>query len=96
MFTRAKIAVFIDGCFWHGCPIHYRASKSNVGYWDEKIAKNRHRDQETSELLTAAGWTVMRFWSHEDPALVASQVQREAIRHASLTPAEPKRAPHNR
>lgn len=74
VFTRARIAVFIDGCFWHGCPSHYRAPGSNVAYWEEKIGRNRARDLKTSETLTAAGWTVLRFWSHEDPAAVARQI----------------------
>lgn len=74
VFTRLRIAVFIDGCFWHGCPLHYRASKSNTHYWEAKLDRNRARDAETSEILRAAGWTELRFWSHEDPSEVAEQI----------------------
>lgn len=73
-FTRARIAVFIDGCFWHGCPVHYRAPRSNVSYWSAKVARNRERDLETTEHLISAGWKVLRFWSHDDPLMVAHQI----------------------
>nr|WP_281359093.1 very short patch repair endonuclease [Pseudarthrobacter oxydans] len=79
VFTRARVAVFIDGCFWHGCPTHYRAPGSNVTYWSAKVSRNRNRDIETTEHLEAAGWTVLRFWAHEDPATVAHEIA-EAIR----------------
>lgn len=68
VFTRAKVAVFVDGCFWHVCPQHYREPASNVGYWREKARRNVERDRETDALLTAAGWTVVRVWEHVDPA----------------------------
>lgn len=75
IFTKAKIAVFIDGCFWHGCPEHgNRHWQHNVEYWPDKIARNRARDTETTELLTAAGWRVLRFWEHQDPDSVAVAV----------------------
>jgi DNA mismatch endonuclease (patch repair protein) len=74
VFTRARVAVFIDGCYWHGCPEHYIEPASNVDYWRPKIARNRERDAETTAALSAAGWQVLRFWSHEDPALVASAI----------------------
>lgn len=78
-----KIAVFVDGCFWHGCPTHSRPTKSNTKWWREKIEKNRARDDETTQLLTAAGWTVVRVWEHEDPAeaverIASITVEREA------------------
>lgn len=74
VFTRAKVVVFVDGCFWHGCAEHYYPSKTNVSYWGPKIDANRRRDRETDALLTDAGWTVLRFWEHEDPAAVAAAV----------------------
>jgi len=74
VFTRRRIAVFIDGCYWHGCPTHLAMPKSNVGYWAPKIERNRERDRETTELLKAAGWTVLRFWEHESPADVADVI----------------------
>jgi DNA mismatch endonuclease (patch repair protein) len=74
VFTRARVAVFIDGCYWHGCPEHYIEPASNVEYWRPKIARNRERDAETTAALTSAGWRVLRYWSHEDPARVAQQI----------------------
>ena len=74
VFTRAKVAVFVDGCFWHGCPDHGTTTKTNRGYWSAKINGNRTRDAETDHLLTEAGWTVLRFWEHEDPVAVAEAV----------------------
>ncbi|MFK4298454.1 DNA mismatch endonuclease Vsr [Arthrobacter sp. GAS37] len=68
------VAVFIDGCFWHGCPDHYRAPASNVSYWEAKVTRNRNRDTETSASLVSAGWTVLRFWGHEDPAAISHQI----------------------
>ena len=66
---RMKIAVFIDGCFWHGCPLHYRAPKSNVKYWSEKIRKNKLRDQKVNSKLASDGWQVIRTWEHQVKAL---------------------------
>ncbi|GAA0953542.1 very short patch repair endonuclease [Actinocorallia libanotica] len=74
VFTRAKVAVFIDGCFWHGCPAHHTKSATNAAYWSEKVATNRSRDAETTRLLTEAGWTVIRIWEHEDPIEAATRV----------------------
>lgn len=75
VFTRQRIAVFIDGCFWHGCPDHGQvATKQNAEYWGQKFVRNRERDLETNELLTAAGWHVLRFWEHEPPADVAAAI----------------------
>lgn len=74
LFTRQRIAVFVDGCFWHGCPEHYVPSKTNREYWDEKVRNNVIRDQETSTVLSNAGWTVLRFWGHEDSSDVATKI----------------------
>lgn len=73
-FTRQRVAVFVDGCFWHGCPVHSRATKSNSGWWAAKIAGNRARDADTDRRLVEAGWTVVRAWEHDDPAGVADGV----------------------
>lgn len=73
-FTRAKVAVLIDGCFWHGCPEHATQPKSNAEWWRNKLDRNMARDRETTEHLTAAGWTVLRFWEHEAPEQVAVRV----------------------
>lgn len=67
VFTRQRLAVFIDGCFWHGCPAHYRPAKVNAERWQEKIEGNRRRDRETTKRLTQEGWTVLRLWEHEPP-----------------------------
>ncbi|MFD4942355.1 very short patch repair endonuclease [Streptomyces sp. NPDC058409] len=73
-FTRAKVAVLIDGCFWHGCPAHATQPKANAEWWRQKLDRNMARDLETTEHLTEAGWTVLRFWEHEPPAGVAERV----------------------
>lgn len=74
VFPRVHTAVFIDGCFWHGCPYHRAPPRRNATWWREKIARNRERDAETDERLLAAGWTVLRIWEHEDPAEAAARI----------------------
>lgn len=71
LFPRARVAVFVDGCWWHGCPDHYRTPRSNPGWWDEKIARNRARDLDTDRRLRDAGWRVVRGWEHEHPEHLA-------------------------
>ncbi|MEV8538690.1 very short patch repair endonuclease [Streptomyces sp. NPDC051572] len=73
-FTRAKVAVLIDGCFWHGCPVHATQPKANAEWWRKKLDRNMARDRETTAHLAAQGWTVLRFWEHEDPDSVAARV----------------------
>ena len=63
-FTRRKVAVFVDGCFWHACPDHGSKPKSNEWYWSPKLAKNVERDRAADEALAQAGWTVIRLWEH--------------------------------
>ncbi|MGW2330611.1 very short patch repair endonuclease [Streptomyces sp. NPDC001700] len=65
VFRPAKVAVFIDGCYWHGCPEHYVPPRTNPGYWSGKVAGNVARDRDTDQRLAEAGWTVLRFWEHE-------------------------------
>jgi len=65
VFRPAKVAVFIDGCYWHGCPEHYVSPKTNQGYWSDKVTGNVARDRDTDQRLAEAGWTVLRFWEHE-------------------------------
>ncbi|MFD3464160.1 very short patch repair endonuclease [Nocardia fluminea] len=74
VFPRARVAVFVDGCFWHGCPDHYRPSTKNSEFWATKIDSNRLRDEDTNRALTEAGWTVIRCWEHEDPEVSAERV----------------------
>ena len=73
-FPRARVAVFIDGCFWHGCPDHGMTPKANRDWWCRKIGHNRQRDAETSAHLSSLGWVVLRFWSHEEPTAMAASV----------------------
>ena len=73
-FPGRKIAVFVDGCFWHGCPEHATWPKQNAEFWREKIEANRRRDADTNERLRSLGWTVLRFWSHESPNEAARAV----------------------
>lgn len=74
VFTRARVAVFVDGCFWHGCPVHHTVAKKNADFWAAKVAGNRARDERVSALLENAGWAVLRFWEHDDPAEVAVRI----------------------
>ncbi|WP_369375745.1 very short patch repair endonuclease [Promicromonospora sp. Populi] len=87
VFRRARVAVFMDGCYWHGCPEHYRVPKQHTGYWSVKIATNVERDRDTDTRLLEAGWTVLRFWEHEDPEECA-QTAWEAV-HRAIARAEP-------
>jgi len=64
VFTRRRVAVFVDGCFWHGCPDHGRQPTSNEWYWSPKLARNQERDGRNSAALEAAGWRVIRLWEH--------------------------------
>ncbi|MCL2849782.1 MAG: very short patch repair endonuclease [Micrococcales bacterium] len=74
-FTRAQVAVFVDGCFWHGCPDHGRQPQANASWWTTKLAANQARDRDTDRLLADAGWTVVRVWEHEDPAVAAQRIR---------------------
>lgn len=65
VFVGAKVAVFVDGCFWHGCPLHRVMPKNNREFWKKKLGRNVQRDAEDTQALTAAGWRVLRFWEHE-------------------------------
>jgi DNA mismatch endonuclease, patch repair protein len=81
IFTRARVAVFVDGCFWHGCAEHYRAPASNTTYWTGKVTRNRERDRLADEALRAASWTVVRVWEHEAPESAARRIEA-AVRGA--------------
>jgi DNA mismatch endonuclease (patch repair protein) len=74
VFTRVKVAVFIDGCFWHGCPEHHTVAKTNAEFWAAKVAGNRERDQRVNALLADGGWIVLRFWEHEKPGDIAARI----------------------
>lgn len=86
VFTRSKVAVFIDGCYWHGCPQHGTTARTNSGYWGPKIQRNRERDAETDTLLHQAGWEVLRFWEHETPKDAAERIITVVKGQESRTP----------
>ena len=83
LFTRARVAVFIDGCFWHGCPEHATWPRHNARFWRTKIETNRARDRDTDQRLERGGWTVIRAWEHEKSEAVADRVEL-AVRDAGL------------
>ena len=85
VFSRAKVAVFVDGCYWHGCPEHRAFPRTNSSYWAEKFARNQARDRDTDRQLLEAGWNVVRVWEHEDVTSVADRIEllvREAKGHS--------------
>jgi len=75
VFTRARLAVFVDGCFWHQCPDHFQMPRANREYWEPKIARNVERDRAADLALKREGWTVLRFWEHVAPADAAEAVR---------------------
>jgi DNA mismatch endonuclease, patch repair protein len=85
-FTKAKVVIFVDGCFWHGCPLHGTTSVTNPEFWSSKISANQRRDADTNQQLRDSGWTVLRFWEHEQPTEAADQV--EAVVRGSTRGAE--------
>jgi DNA mismatch endonuclease (patch repair protein) len=76
VFVTAKVAVFVDGCFWHSCPRHKTSPKANAAWWAAKLAENRRRDFHTNRRLRGAGWHVERVWEHEVPAAAAARIAR--------------------
>lgn len=81
-FTKAHVAVLVDGCFWLGCPEHGTLAISNAKFWREKIETIQKRDIDTNKRLKAAGWKVIRFWEHEDPERVTNKIA-QAVRERS-------------
>jgi DNA mismatch endonuclease (patch repair protein) len=84
VFPKARVAVFVDGCFWHGCPEHGSWPKANADWWREKIEANRRRDADTDERLRDAGWMVIRMWTHEDPVSKSAEIA-EMVRRRGTT-----------
>lgn len=85
VFPRLRLAVYVDGCFWHGCPIHGTWPKANREFWRNKIERTRLRDADTDRLLIDAGWEAIRVWEHEDVIdAVDHIVARVAVRKAAL------------
>lgn len=75
VFPRRRVAVFVDGCFWHSCPTHRSVPKANRDWWVAKLAANEARDRATDAQLEGAGWKVLRFWEHEDPVVVGDAIE---------------------
>lgn len=84
VFPRLKVAVFVDGCFWHRCPQHGTTPKTNTTWWTTKLDKNVERDRDTDRDLRARGWTICRVWEHQDPGDAAATVEA-ALRRAAET-----------
>jgi|ERR1035441_8571135 DNA mismatch endonuclease (patch repair protein) len=85
VFSGARLVIFVDGCFWHGCPKHATAPKANAGFWRRKLMRNVKRDSEVNSELRGAGWRVYRVWEHEiesDPGRPASRIERQVRRAA--------------
>jgi len=96
VFPRQRIAVFIDGCFWHSCPLHGSVPATNRDYWVPKLATNTERDRQTTEGLEALGWRVVRIWEHvtaeEAAAVIIDAVRAKVLRHT--TPSAPRKLVH--
>jgi DNA mismatch endonuclease (patch repair protein) len=74
VFARQRVAVFVDGCFWHGCPEHGVSPRTNSSYWQAKLGGNVERDRRNDAALAEAGWTVVRVWEHEEPQAAALRI----------------------
>lgn len=74
VFRPAKVAIFVDGCFWHGCPFHGTQAKANAEFWSFKIKQNQERDVDTTKRLEEAGWKVIRVWEHENPEKASEKI----------------------
>jgi DNA mismatch endonuclease (patch repair protein) len=75
VFGPTKVAVYVDGCFWHSCPLHATSPASNAEWWREKLDRNVARDRATDAKLTEAGWVAVRVWEHEDPTIAADRIE---------------------
>jgi DNA mismatch endonuclease, patch repair protein len=96
VFVGAKVAVFVDGCFWHCCPIHQTFPRANRKWWAAKLQANRHRDADTNRRLQEAGWRVVRIWEHESAGPAAARIanlvrtMQSAIRSCHAPPPRPR------
>jgi DNA mismatch endonuclease, patch repair protein len=95
VFQRERLAVFVDGCFWHGCPKHLRMPSSNVVYWNAKIQRNMARDHRVNTQLRGQGWTVIRIWEHalSEPKRIAARLLRLLEKRRSAKLASPLERP---
>lgn len=83
LFPAAKVAVFIHGCFWHGCPKHGTWPKRNAGWWRDKIQANQVRDKHTVRVLKRAGWIPITVWEHESPQAASNRISRSVMAQLS-------------
>jgi DNA mismatch endonuclease, patch repair protein len=90
VFRRARVAVFVDGCFWHGCPEHGTWPRANEHFWRAKILANKERDVDTNDRLRNRGWVVIRVWEHEDPAAAATRIARRVRTRLVMRNRQPK------
>jgi DNA mismatch endonuclease (patch repair protein) len=88
VFPRSRIAIFVDGCFWHGCPLHGAKPKTNEDFWNRKLLRNRERDREVLALLRSEGWKVLRYWEHEIERNMG-RVVRAVVKAVSQTKRRP-------
>lgn len=84
VFRPTKVAVFVDGCFWHGCPTHGTKAKANAEFWRLKIERNQERDVDTNKQLEKAGWIVIRVWEHEDPIEASEKIYEVIIKRSKI------------
>lgn len=96
VFPRERVAVFLDGCFWHRCPVHFQAPSQNANWWCAKITRNVERDREVNATLKREGWTVLRFWEHEIKKSVSGVVRRITQRIDSVKERTTTRKANNR
>lgn len=89
LFRSSSVAVFVDGCFWHGCPTHGTWPKQNAEWWRKKIEANRKRDADTDRTLHERGWAVVRVWSHEDPQTASHLIAALVCRQRRFTKRRP-------
>jgi DNA mismatch endonuclease (patch repair protein) len=93
VFGPARVAVMVDGCFWHSCPIHRTSPKANAAWWRDKLRRNEIRDRETDLRFAEEGWQVVRVWEHEDPVVAARRIQKIVNRRRTqLTGSRARRA----
>jgi DNA mismatch endonuclease (patch repair protein) len=90
-FPARKLAIFVDGCFWHGCPEHATMPRKNRDYWEPKLERNRERDARQTVLLEEAGWQVARFWTHVPPEEISRAIEDLLARTGAAESCEPPR-----
>jgi DNA mismatch endonuclease (patch repair protein) len=86
VFPRVRLAVFVDSCWWHGCPAHRTLPHANREWWETKLRSNQARDLDTNERLEAAGWTVIRVWEHEDMSAAAALISQVVAKTRARRP----------